>query len=80
MTDAERSGWLLLGRAEDNAETDFLEVIDQGDIWVFRFDYLGEHSEEIEMTRSDLESAEWTVPVPDEFAASLREMGFSPPP
>lgn len=76
----EASGWLTLGRAEDNAETEFREVIDQGETWIFRFDYLGEHQEEVTMTRSDLEGSEWTVSIPDDFASSLRQKGFSPPP
>ena len=80
VTDAERSGWFILGRAEDNAETDFHQVIDQGETWIFRFDYLGEHEEELMVKRSELESSEWTVTIPAEFASSLREMGFSPPP
>lgn len=76
----ERSGWVTVGLVQDNGETEFGQVIDQGDTWIFRFDYLGKHQEELETSRSELETSNWTVQVPDEFAASLREMGISPPP
>ena len=80
VTDENRSGWLGIGIVPSNQETSFDEVIDQGETWVFRFDYAAKHQEEIELSRSDLERNRWTVEVPAEFEATLRELGVSPVP
>jgi len=80
VRDTERSGWLGIGTALPNDETSFREVIDQGETWIFRFDYVGEHYEELEVSRASLERSDWRVGVPAEFDAALRELGFSPPP
>ncbi|MGH2809221.1 MAG: hypothetical protein ACRDKT_18295 [Actinomycetota bacterium] len=80
VTDAARSGWLRLGLAQDVSETSFGNVIDQGDVWVFRFDYAGKFQQELEVTRADLERNDWTIMIPPEFETALREMGLDPPP
>ena len=80
VSDQDRSGWVDIGIAPSNEETSFEEVIDQGQTWVFRFGYAGKHQEELEVTRSDLERDGWTVEVPAEFEAALRELGVSPLP
>ena len=80
VTDRARSGWLGLGVAQNHAETSFDQVIDQGETWVFRFDYIGKHHEDLEVSRSELERSSWTVEVPAEFAATLLDLGVSPPP
>jgi hypothetical protein len=55
-------------------------VIDQGDVWVFRFDYAGKHEEEIEISRSELVRMDWTVEVPQSFGDALHGLGVEPPP
>ena len=80
VTDGDRSGWVEIGIAPSNQETSFDELVDQGETWVFRFDYAGKHQEELEVSRADLERDEWTVEVPAEFEATLRELGISPVP
>ena len=80
ISNADGSGWLPIGLVQGDAEKTFRQVIDQGDTWIFRFDYLEEHIEEVQMSRSELVDSDWTVEVPDEFERSLHEMGFSPPP
>lgn len=54
-------------------------VIDQGDVWIFRFDYAG-YEEELEVSRRELERNRWTVEVPQSFEQRLRQLGVPPPP
>ena len=76
----EGAGWLSLGIVEANDEKTFARVIDQGDSWVFRFEYFDDHPEEIEFAASELESMDWQVEVPDGFAGALEQEGIEPPP
>jgi hypothetical protein len=80
VTDKARGGWLPLSTVHAHSTRTTEEVIDQGDVWIFRFDYLGKHAEEIEVSRNDLEGSDWTVSVPQIFDERLREMGVPPPP
>jgi hypothetical protein len=80
VTDGARDGWLGLATVGPESTRTVREVIDQGDIWIFRFDYVGMHAEELEVSRRDLERNEWRVSVPENFEARLREMGVPPPP
>lgn len=76
----ERDEWLGLGRAQQKGSQAFTEVIDQGEVWVFRFGYIDRHQVEMEMSREELANAGWRVQVPASFADELRRMGFEPPP
>jgi hypothetical protein len=80
VSDASRQSWLNLTIAERDEETTVRNVIDWGDVWVFRFDYAGQHEEEIEISRSELIRAEWTIEVPQSFGESLQRLGIEPPP
>ena len=80
VTDESRQGWLGLTIAQRDRETVVHEVIDQGDIWVFRFDYAGKHEQEVEISRSELASSDWTVEVPQGFGEALGRLGVEPPP
>jgi hypothetical protein len=80
VTDGARDGWLGLATVGPESSHTVREVIDQGDIWIFRFDYAGEHAEELEVSRRDLERNEWRVTVPESLEDRLREMGVPPPP
>ena len=80
VTDGARDGWLGLATLGPGSSRTVREVIDQGDIWIFRFDYIGKHAEELEVSRRDLERNEWRVSVPESFEERLREMGVPPPP
>lgn len=80
ISDASRKGWLDLAFAEEDAETSVQDVIDQGEVWVFRFEHEGVHEEEIAVPRSELSQANWNVEVPQKFEAALRELGIEPPP
>jgi hypothetical protein len=80
VSGASRQGWLNLTIAQRDRETTVQEVIDQGDVWVFRFDYAGKHEEELEISRAELVRADWKVEVPQSFGDALRRLGVEPPP
>lgn len=71
---------LAIGYVAPETERHFKEVIDQGGTWIFTFDYINRHEEQISMERSELERAGWKVEVPESFAETLREMDVPPPP
>lgn len=75
-----RDGWLRLTVVEGQSTRAVGEVIDQGEVWIFRFDYASKHQEEVEISRSELERNDWTVEVPEAFEQRLRALGEPPPP
>jgi hypothetical protein len=80
VTGGARDGWLGLTTVGPESTRTVGEVIDQGDTWIFRFDYVGMHVEELEVSRRDLERNEWRVSVPESFEDRLRDTGVPPPP
>jgi len=80
VTSSDRDGWLLLGLVDANSVMTVEHVVDQGDLWIFRFDYLGKHEVEIRVSRQELERSKWRVEVPENFEQALQEMGIRPPP
>jgi len=80
VSDTSRQAWLDLTIAQRDQETTVQEVIDQGEVWVFRFDYAGKHEQEVEFSRSELERLDWTVEVPQSFGDTLQRLGVEPPP
>jgi hypothetical protein len=75
VSDADRDSWLPAGIAEAGSRQITEEVIDQGEIWVFRFMHRGDPVGELEITRSELERNGWRVEVPAEVDERLRQMG-----
>jgi hypothetical protein len=73
-------GWLGLTVVGPESSRTVGEVIDQGAVWIFRFDYVGKHHEEVEISRGELEQNDWTVEVPQSFEQRLRDLGVPPPP
>ncbi len=73
-------GWLLVTSVEPQSTTVVEEVIDQGEKWIFRFDYVGRYDQEVEISRRELEQNGWTIEVPQSFEQRLRELKVSPPP
>ncbi len=55
----------------------FQELPDQGDLWVFSFSYAG-HTEDLEVSRSDLAANGWSVEVPEAFGNQLQDSGVAP--
>jgi hypothetical protein len=80
VTDRARDGWLGLTTVQPQSTKTVERVIDQGEMWIFRFDYAGKHQEEVEVTRPDLERNDWTVEIPQSFEQRLRDLGVVPPP
>lgn len=79
VTGGDRDGWLRVGTVERETEQSFLELVDQGGAWVFRFSYAGEVAE-VRVRGAELEEDGWQVRVPDELADALRAAGVAPTP
>jgi hypothetical protein len=80
VTDENRNGWLGLSKVGPESTHSAEEVIDQGAVWVFRFDFAGRYEEEVEVSRRDLRSNGWSVSVPESFEQHLRELDVPPTP
>lgn len=73
-------GWVDLTTAPAGETREVSEVIDQGEIWTFRFSY-GDHAVvDITKSRSELADAEWRVEVPRELEDELQAEGVPIPP
>lgn len=73
-------GWTSAGSVRQRSTADVSEVIDQGDLWVFRFDSQGESGGELQLSRTALEASGWRVSIPDEVGARLALAGAPPTP
>jgi hypothetical protein len=79
VTDQDRDGWVGVGTVGREPEHGFLEVVDQGEVWIFRFSYAGK-AVELRASGARLERNDWQVSMPQEFAETLRAAGVTPPP
>lgn len=73
-------GWLLLTTVPPRSTREVREVIDQGDLWVFRFTYARYEPFDLEVSRQELAEAGWRVEVPQELEDALRDQDVAPPP
>jgi hypothetical protein len=81
ITGSDRDGWLPISVATGgNNVTSTDEVVDQGDTWIFRFNYAGYSAGELRVPRSQLQDADWRVVVPDVVARRLLDQGVLPGP
>jgi len=80
VSDGTRDAWLGLTTVQPQSTTTIEDVIDQGEMWVVRFDYVGKYQEEVEISRRDLEQDDWTIEVPSSFEQRLRDLDVPPPP
>jgi hypothetical protein len=80
VTGRDGGGWLELTVVRPESSRTVGDVIDQGAVWIFRFDYVGKHQEEVEISHRELEQNDWTVEVPQSFEQRLRDLGVPPPP
>jgi hypothetical protein len=78
VSDSDRRAWLPLANVEARSERSIVEVIDQGDVWVFRFLHSGEPIGELSLGRTELERDNWSVEVPDDVAERLESRDPSP--
>ena len=67
-------GWLPAGIVEAGSERTSEQVVDQGEVWTFRFLHWGDNVGELSISRSELESNGWQVAVPLEVEERLREL------
>lgn len=74
------AGWTSAGSVRQKSTAEVHEVIDQGDIWLFRFDSQGATGGELRLTRAELEASGWTVFVPAEVGERLADAGAPPTP
>jgi hypothetical protein len=74
------SGWTSAGSVRQKSTAEVTEVIDQGDVWVFRFDSQGASGGELRLSRTELEAAGWRVSIPAEVGARLAAAGAPPTP
>jgi len=78
VTGAARRGWLDLGSIGREQTKTVEEIPDQGPQWVFRFSYGGVDAGRLDVARSELERAGWSVSVPAAVAERLRSAGLPP--
>lgn len=74
------TGWTSAGSVRQLATADVQEVIDQGDVWLFRFDSQGVEGGQLRLTRAELASAGWHVAIPAEIGTRLAAAGAPPTP
>ena len=74
------TGWTSAGSVRQKSTADVREVIDQGDVWVFRFDSQGGTGGELRLTRAGLEETAWRVTIPEEVGTRLAGSGAPPTP
>ena len=80
VTDTERDGWQPTARLGPGATRTIHDVIDQGEVWVFRFGGQGRVGGELEVTRHDLEEAGWHLDIPAAIGDRLAAQGALPTP
>lgn len=74
------TGWTSAGSVRQGSTTDVHEVLDQGDVWLFRFDSQGASGGELRLSRADLEASDWQVRIPEEVGRRLAGAGAPPTP
>ena len=77
---SDTAGRLLLGRALPGTNTARSQVLDAGDVWIFSFLRAGVEAGEVQLTREQLDAADWHVTVPDAVIATIEQSGQLPYP
>ncbi len=70
-SDAGRDGWLPIATVDARSRNRVTEVLDQGDVWRFRYEVGPDRIAELRRTRAQLEAADWTVVIPADAADAL---------
>ncbi len=70
-SDAGRTGWLPIGTVDARSRNRVTEVIDQGDVWRFRYEVGPDRIAEVRRTGARLSADDWTVVIPADTADSL---------
>ena len=74
-TDHRRRGWVGLGTAHRGTTSTFEEILDQDEVWIFRFSAQGEDGGELQVSRRQLERDGWRMRVPAEVGEQLEVDG-----
>jgi hypothetical protein len=69
-----------MSTAHRRSTTSAVDVIDQGDMWTFRFRAQGRPAGELHLQRDELEAADWAVEIPTSTEQTLADAGAQPPP
>ena len=73
-------GWTDLASAGGQSTTERHEVVDHGDVWIFRFTSQGRQAGELRISRADLRAAGWTIQIPAATVHELMDTGTPLPP
>ena len=73
-------GWTSAGSVRQKSTAEVNEVIDQGDVWLFRFDSQGATGGELRLSRTELEASGWRITIPAEVGNRLAGAGAPPTP
>lgn len=68
----DRDRWLAITTARREATSVVKEVLDIGDVWVFRFSTQGESGGEVRLTRAQLANDRWRLRIPESVGEQLR--------
>lgn len=74
------TGWTSAGSVRRQSTAEVREVIDQGDVWLLRFDSQGQTGGTLRLTRAELGASGWRVTIPAEVGMRLAEAGAPPTP
>lgn len=61
--------WLPVAAMEARSTTTVVDVLDQGDEWVFRGEHAGQRVGELRISRRDLANRGWHVTIPADWSA-----------
>jgi hypothetical protein len=75
VSDETGESWMAVTRAGPTSTTRVVNVIDQGDVWRFRFRGQGHPGGEMTVPRADLIAADWHVQIPVEVGERLAALG-----
>ena len=68
------------GHRRAGNSTDVRDVIDQGDVWTFRFTSQGYDAGQVQITKADLKRSDWRVVIPAAVGERLAGQGATPTP
>ena len=76
----QRDRWSALATAPARQAKEVGEILDVGEVWVFRFSSQGKDGGELRISRTELAGDGWRVEIPRRVGARLRTLGAPPPP
>jgi hypothetical protein len=78
VTGKDRDGWLAIAIARPTEMATTKDVVDQGEVWIFRFQSAEHDGGELRVSRDDLERSRWTIAIPAAVIDQLRRAGARP--